>query len=317
MSRPVPNGPLIPSSSNYATLTSQKVNTESIIGNEELTISSRDITLSTSNVTEGTAGSLTLSAGTGDENGSIVIKMNNSDVYEWPKTAPPFTGYALVVQSIEVVGSITKYVLGWSEMMSICFHSSSYVYTEDGSKIALSGLKYGTRVLTVDNDYNLVYSPVIEFTGVFPERSGSFIRIYHEYCKEPLTLSPTHLILKEGNMFIQAKDITVGSNIIISKFNMKKLSTVTKIETGYEMGWYTPLTETGTIVVNDIVASCHTSGPHKLVKFMYWPLKMYLKLFPKKHVLPTTGCHWYSISFRRGPIGRFIEKCLHIFDWED
>ena len=177
-------------------------------------------------------------------------------------------------------------------------------------------LRYGDKVLAVDDQMNLIYSPVVDFTGVFPDRNGSYVRIYHKH-GEALIVSGTHLIYADGK-FMMAQDLQVGMKLMscVSP-TVSGMSEITHIENGFTTGWYTPLTKCGTVVANNIVASCHTKGPHSMVRFMYKPLYFYLSLFPKKKgEFPKETNHWFSIGYRRGPVGRFVEKCLKFFKWE-
>jgi len=272
----VPNGPIIPSSGNFSSLS----------------INGLSVT-----------------------NGTIYLTVGNI-VYKWPTIPPPNNTYVLGIDSSSTVNGITTYDLGWVEGASICFHASSKVLLESGPWISMERLKYGDKILTINKDNQFVYSPVVDFTGVFPFTVGSFIRVFHQR-GNPLTLSEIHLVYSNGK-FVMAKDLQVGMKLrVYTNSSVSELSEITRIETGTERGWYSPLTKTGTIVVDGVVASCHTSGPQSMVRFMYKPLYWYLYFFPNKEgTLPVETNHWYSIGFRRGPIGKFVEKCLKVFKWE-
>jgi hypothetical protein len=287
----VPNGPKIPPSANF----------DSLVVNGLATNISPD---GTSNITN--QGDIKITT----TDGSIYLTVG-TDVYKWPTSPPPGNNFVLGVDSHSTTDGITTYLLGWTEGF-ICFHVSSKVMLEDGTSVTMDKLKYGDKVLSMDNNMGLVYSPIVDFTGVFPNRSGTFVRIYSNRCSDPLTLSGIHMVATSAGKFIQARDLKVGM-VLMSKNGS---SEIINIETGVEVGWYTPLTKTGTIVVDDIVSSCHTKGPHSMVRFMYKPLYLYLYLFPHKvGTFPVETNHWYSIGFRRGPIGCFIERMLKKLDW--
>jgi hypothetical protein len=282
------------------------------------------LTLATSDVT-GTAGSLTLQPGAGtDVNGSLVFNVNGgSSVYIWPSGGPVNTNQILGVSSISTVDGVTTYTMAWRDGFFICFHVSSTVQLEDGSVVTLDKLRYGSKVLAVDSNMNLIYSEVIDFTGIFPDKMGSFIRVFCETsddqnAKAPLMLSPNHLIYEcNAGRFIQASQLDTSS-VVMTANNAGKLECrkVTKLEIGTDKGFYTPLTKEGTVVVNGLVASSHTNGPHTMVRFMYKPYTWFLYLWPnEKGTLPVPKYHWFSIGFRRSYLGHCTEKVLRLFNW--
>jgi hypothetical protein len=77
-----------------------------------------------------------------------------------------------------------------------------------------------------------------------------------------------------------------------------------------ETGWYTPLTEEGTVVVNGVVASCHTGPSHYAARLFYQPIHLYLTYFPRAAGQVPSALQneqWYSILFKREMwLGRFL-----------
>lgn len=312
-----PNGPLIPPTGNFTTASIQKVNGLNTTSTSDSTTVSSGNTLMLSTVdNDNTAGSIILKPGTGtDANGSLFFNINGNQVYKWPTSAPPGTNYAPAITSVDTVDGITTYTMGWVYVNFICFHKSCTVMLQNGTVVTLDKLRYQDRVLTVDKNMKPVYSKVIDFTGVFPNMDGAYVKIY--YSDSYMMLSGNHLLYCD-NTYKQAKDITEGMKLMtVSDNGDFRQVTVTKVECGVTNGWYTPLTSTGTIVINGVIASCHTTGPHDMVHFMYKPLHAYRYLFPRKAgEFPKEEKHFYSIRFRRGAVGRFIEKILLKFNWK-
>lgn len=281
----IPPGPTIPGSVN---LTSATINTN----NASTLANQGDVNITTTN------GTVKLIIGT--------------NVYIWPTTPPPGYQFVLGIDNIQTVEGITIYTLGWV-MGFICFHASTKVTLDSGIVITMDKLRYGDKVLAVDNQMNLIYSPVVDFTGVFPDKQGSYVKVYHRH-GEPLMVSGIHLVYADGK-FIMAQDLKVGMKLMSCMSpTVSGMSEITHVETGFATGWYTPLTQCGTVVANNVVASCHTTNSQAQVRAFYKPLYLYLYFFPKKvGELPKEENHWYSIKFRRGPVGKFLMKILSLF----
>ena len=191
---------------------------------------------------------------------------------------------------------------------------------ENGTQKRLDELSYGERILAVDKNLNPVFSKVIHFTGVFPEAMGSGTKIlfqpYNTLDIQDITLSPIHLILaSHGNSsnpeYVQAQEVHIGMYVYHATY---KLAKVVRVETVTSRGWFTPLTEFGTIVINDLITSCHTIGPHDLVHKLYQPLQWYYSWFPQKEGdLPSPAEYqYYSVGFRRSVFGQFAIHILRI-----
>ena len=203
---------------------------------------------------------------------------------------------------------------------TICFHQNSIVTLESGIKEKLKDLKHGAKVLCLDSNGKFIYSRILTYTGYFPYIVGDSLKIEYETAYNldnnynSLSISHEHLLFvkKWGHVkfeYIPAYTIAIGDKLL-SRDNTE--FSVTSITPEYgRIGWFTPLTETGTIVVNDIVASCHTKNNHRAVERFYVLLKLFYWLFPHKDGSPvTSGSHWYSVKFRQSWFGRMIIHCL-------
>lgn len=281
-----PPGPLIPGSINLSSMSSNSTNIGSITNQSDVNIKT--------------------------QNGLLKLSIGNS-TYIWPSSSPPGYNYVLGIDNIETVGETTIYTLGWV-IGFICYHVSTKVMLENGAVVRMDELKYGDLVMALDDKMKIIYSPVVDFTGYFPESNGSFVKIYCE--NYSLIVSGIHLIMSE-NYYKMAKDLEVGMNILCYN-NEINFSKITEIEYGTDKGWITPLTETGTIVAEGMITSCHTGYGvhgskylHEISRIFYKPFQWYLTFFPrKKGEKPTEKFHWYSQGFRRSFVGECIIKIL-------
>jgi hypothetical protein len=282
---PPPPGTLIPSTGDFSAISTKSGN---IFPDDDGKL---NIITNTAN---GTKGTLALNAG------SISIQAPQNVVYNWPTYPPPNTNYVLGIDDISTTADSTVCQLGWVPG-SICFHASTIVTvrTRNGALLFMrvDKLVYGDEILTANG-----FSKIIDFTGIFPDRVGSSVKLYFD--NDSLCVSGNHLILI-NDKYIQAKEAQTGQ-FLTSTSGRKQIS---KIETSIETGWYTPLTENGTIVANGVICSCHTTDKHEVVHAFYKPWRFFLYLFPYKYgTKPVEKYHWYSIGFRRSFIGGMVFK---------
>jgi len=196
----------------------------------------------------------------------------------------------------------------------ICFHSSSKVILRNGLQLRLDQLNHNDEVLVMDPVTNeMTYSKVITFTGYFPDRVGTCVTIYFGQ-RNPLILSNIHLVYSgyipdlDTFEYVKAEDIEVGDYLLNSQGRFEKVERVIHTQ---NTGWISPLTETGTIVVNDVVASCHTTD-HEFSSWFYGPLKTFYRYFPNDKN-SSKGDHFYAVTIKRGLIGKLIQLVYNFF----
>jgi len=117
----------------------------------------------------------------------------------------------------------------------------------------MTELAKGDLVLTDKNQYEKVYA----FAHKDTDKSAQFLTIYTEDERlVPLEVSAEHLLFLEGrNNPVRADSIRVGDNLQGAS-NAKKVAKIGKIK---RKGIYAPLTVSGTLVVNGVVASNYAS----------------------------------------------------------
>jgi hypothetical protein len=152
------------------------------------------------------------------------------------------------------------------------------VESMEHGKIKISTLGIGDHVKTFDPaSKSWKYTKVVTYL----HRDEDLVTDYFILTtnqNRTLKLSAYHLIAKfENNRqdFIFAKDLKIGDLILSQDFER-----VVDIEIKIEKGAYAPLTEDGTLYVNDILVSCYANiQSHKIAHFAMQPLIFMSKFF--------------------------------------
>ncbi|KAK0089569.1 hypothetical protein PV325_006698 [Microctonus aethiopoides] len=150
-----------------------------------------------------------------------------------------------------------------------CFPGNSLIRSSEGEEKPLSEVKIGERIAALDTNGNIVYSEVIAFLDRSPEEKRQFVTFTTSSGRQ-LTLTPAHLIPVVSNNhqsseIIFAERVKIGDRILIQDSNISneiggfrlRWDSVIDIKLTLENGVYAPLTREGTVLVNDVVASCY------------------------------------------------------------
>lgn len=161
-----------------------------------------------------------------------------------------------------------------------CFSGNSTVLTSTGVHRKLSELQIGEKILTVHPSTNqIVFSPVLLFLDYDPHQKREFLQITLD-SKRVLTVTSTHLVvtgtkLKSRTVF--AEKLKIGDLMLVSDSNNRRLleDRIVKIESVLRDGVYAPLTSTGTLLVNDVLASCYaTVDSQLLAHWAFSPIRL-------------------------------------------
>ncbi|KAF4089568.1 hypothetical protein AMELA_G00067330 [Ameiurus melas] len=206
-----------------------------------------------------------------------------------------------------------------------CFPGSAHVRLKDGAMKKVKDLKVGDEVLAADEFGNLVYSEFI----MFVDRDDVRRRVFHviETRNPPtrIALTAAHLLFIVQNSTLTetfASDITPGQEVMILDEGGRSLHAV-MVDRIYEEereGSFAPLTGHGTIVVDDILASCYAAVQNqKLAHLAFAPVRLVHKVAPFlfNRSVQNDGVHWYSDFLYR--IGTRIlgEAAFHPISMED
>lgn len=136
---------------------------------------------------------------------------------------------------------------------TICFSGNVEVMVEGAGATRVGDLKIGDAVLTGDGSYSEVYS----FAHFAPNELAKYLQIKAQTMDKPLEISEPHMIFKydeesKKKTLVAAKDIKVGDALVTGQHApvvVKSIRSVTR------NGAYNPLTKSGDVVVNGVVAS--------------------------------------------------------------
>uniref|UniRef100_A0A914C738 Uncharacterized protein n=1 Tax=Acrobeloides nanus TaxID=290746 RepID=A0A914C738_9BILA len=165
-----------------------------------------------------------------------------------------------------------------------CFSGDTEVIMNDGETKRMDELKVGDWIMSVDNSNKLVYSRVKSWIHKLPQQQADFLKLTLSD-ETTLKITPQHLIYKTDC-------IAVGQRVKRSEFNKTAIASdelrvgdclytsvqhsgqfiqnrIENIEIVKETGVYAPLTTTGNIVVNDVLASCYSVADHSTLQINF------------------------------------------------
>ncbi|CAD1475674.1 unnamed protein product, partial [Heterotrigona itama] len=175
-----------------------------------------------------------------------------------------------------------------------CFPGRSLVRTEDGSTKRLDQVELGERIAALDNHGDIVYSEVIAFLDRSVTERRQFVRLTTESGRV-LTLTPAHLVPVEGRSTMFAGRVQPGDKILVrdpaneneTLRHRLRWDKVVDSRLVLEQGIYAPLTSEGTVLVDDVVASCYAIVDNQqLVHLAFLPYRMWssVKTFVERRV---------------------------------
>jgi hypothetical protein len=136
-------------------------------------------------------------------------------------------------------------------MSVLCFSERNSVQVDGRGSVSMKDLQVGDLVLTGHNQYEPIYA----FAHLDPERSTDFLQIRVDGGAK-LEVSNEHMIfMKDMDVPVRADAIRVGDQLE----GEASSKTVRRVKNVKRDGIYAPLTPSGTIVVNGVVASAYVS----------------------------------------------------------
>ncbi|XP_074653434.1 sonic hedgehog protein-like [Tubulanus polymorphus] len=211
-----------------------------------------------------------------------------------------------------------------------CFPGSSYVTTDDGKRKRLSETQVGDRVLTVSADGSLKYTTVILFIDRDPNKTAAFYNLHTEanitvtltsshliYVTDKFTSSPSAILTNQRAIF--AKDVQIGDALLLVEGSRVYASKVARMTITTRKGWFAPLTEEGTIIVDDVMTSCYAVVNSDIVAHVVYSPFRWFEFLKHRYLTPpeplpsrsgpsrsgccsspeqttasATGVHWYA-----------------------
>jgi hypothetical protein len=112
-----------------------------------------------------------------------------------------------------------------------------------------------------------------------------------------LSLTSSHLLPTDTHGYVMAKNIRLGMNIyIMNDHGMLITETVSNVSDVVKQGYIAPLTEEGTLIVNNIAASCYaTINSHYVGHAILAPMRWWYSVFGmSKESSKVIGVHWFA-----------------------
>ena len=162
-----------------------------------------------------------------------------------------------------------------------CFAGASQVYLENGQTKALADVQIGDRVLVNQNNK---YEPVSSFIHAKQQGLFNFLSIEVKSTRSNRTstlyVSANHLIFDydSGEARFAGK-FHVGDRLQFIENKKIIPGLIISIDKAKQEGYYAPLTPSGTIIINDIVASNYATISnhilaHKVMGIYRWWIEM-------------------------------------------
>ncbi|XP_003387805.2 PREDICTED: tiggy-winkle hedgehog protein-like [Amphimedon queenslandica] len=181
-----------------------------------------------------------------------------------------------------------------------CFPPDAVVRTRNGP-LLMKDVEIGMEVLAVSSNHELVYSPVILMLDVDDIKLANYT-IIEPSGNHKLTLTPNHLVHASktndisSSVPIFASQVKKGDKIFVAE-SPDVIEAVEVVSTSSKVikGAYAPLTREGTVVVNDVVASCYAVvNDHQFAHATFGPLRYFYDTFHTSlHSKQKQGIAWY------------------------
>lgn len=111
-----------------------------------------------------------------------------------------------------------------------------------------------------------------------------------------LSLTSSHLLPTDIHGYVMAKNIRIGMNVYVMNDNDVLITeTVSNVSDIMKQGYIAPLTEEGTLIVNNVAASCYaTINSHYTAHMVLSPLRWWYNLFGiSSQSNEMIGIHWF------------------------
>jgi hypothetical protein len=173
----------------------------------------------------------------------------------------------------------------------ICFPSDAIVMTVTGPK-KMKDVSLGDNLRVITTDGRVEFSPTVGWLHREPEGIGAYLRITTS--RRQVHISEEHLVgtIKGGQVdFVPAREAVVGTALLecdnsVSPQNGRVAvwgNPVQKVEKVQMKGVFAPLTESGTIVVDGVGASCYAcTRSHKAAHAAMKPMRAMYRHNPEK-----------------------------------
>ncbi|XP_003214981.3 indian hedgehog protein [Anolis carolinensis] len=181
-----------------------------------------------------------------------------------------------------------------------CFPARALATLENGTKVPVWALRPGQRVRAMDEQGRPTYSEFLIFLDKAPSARTAFHVIETQDPPRRLALTAAHLLFVGENATAPTKAVFAslvkpGHYVLVTEGDKVQAARVAVVSVQMDIGAYAPLTRHGTLVVDEVVASCFALVQEQhLAQLAFWPLRLYYSLARGDWTQPE-GVHWYSM----------------------
>lgn len=198
-----------------------------------------------------------------------------------------------------------------------CFSLNDTAKTVTGDDISIGNLKIGEKVLAIDRHDQVIPTEVIAILHYEANAEGkhahrtnllificSLLALFYTFTTETghqFSLTPEHLVYVGNQTYTQARHVNSKEHqlFVVGKNGQLESSNIRSIEIQLKHGYATPITEQGTLLVNNISSSCYASVYHHHIGHMAMaPLRWIHRIkqifgLINKNGNNENGLHWY------------------------
>ncbi|CAF1525380.1 unnamed protein product, partial [Didymodactylos carnosus] len=165
-----------------------------------------------------------------------------------------------------------------------CLYGDDFVLLQDGSRKQLKNLRSGDKVYSVDKQGKVVKDEIIMMLHGGPKFEAPFYTLTTS-SNRTISLTGHHLIMKyspeeKHSRMVAANELKVGDYLLIGDNRQTEPVPIMSIELLYKTGIYTPMTYTGTLLINDVAVSCYVKYFNKYNELhtLLYPFRFYYYL---------------------------------------
>jgi hypothetical protein len=178
-----------------------------------------------------------------------------------------------------------------------CFAADSLVTLVDGSQKSIAQLQPGDTVLAYnDKTKQVISTQLLTMLDFQPNQFAMFKQVTTATGRQ-LSLTSSHLLPTDTYGYVMAKNIHIGMNIYVMNENGLLISeSISNVSDVVKQGYVAPLTEEGTLIVNNVAASCYaTINSHYVAHNVLAPMRWWYGIFGiSKESSETIGVHWFA-----------------------
>lgn len=165
----------------------------------------------------------------------------------------------------------------------ICFPGEAKAIVRGQGATEMRDLKVGERVLIQKPSGSLDFEPILAFLHVAPTEPGrldKYLTVMHS--EGQVRASPNHVLFHADGRDTSAAKLAVGDELLTSEGRAAQVLEI--LESEGNSGMYAPLTASGTIIVDGVVASNYALPslsswiPHRAMHAAFFPVRVYYAL---------------------------------------